>query len=30
MGPILMFFKRITIVKFFAMINLEYKTATTY
>jgi hypothetical protein len=29
-GSILMFFKRITAVKFLAMINLEYKAATTY
>jgi hypothetical protein len=30
MGSILMFFKRITAVKSFVMINFEYKAATTY
>jgi len=30
MGSILMFFKRITAVKSFAMINLEYKATKTY
>lgn len=30
MGYILMLFKRITAVKSFGMINLEYKAATTY
>jgi hypothetical protein len=29
-GSILTFFKRITAVKSFAMINLEYKVATIY